>query len=140
MQALEDRVRDARREDADRREIDQRGAEPPRVHVEHPAAVGLLVDRVLRLALRADEEEVLPPRGQLRDEFRGFFELLERLLKVDDVDPVALAEDELLHLRIPALGLMTKVDASLEQFLHRNRCQITPPWKVVDSRQPTVDS
>ena len=31
--------------------------------------------------------------------------------------PVALGEDELAHLRIPATGLVAEVDAGLEQFL-----------------------
>ena len=113
---------------ADRGEVGQRPAEPAGVHVEHAAAVGLFVDRILGLALRADEQQVLARGGKVGHELRGFLELLERLLQVDDVDPVALAEDELLHLRIPAFRLMTEVDASLEQFLHRNRCQITPPF------------
>src|SRR5262249_52626277 len=107
-------------------------AEPPRVHEEHAAAVGFLVNGVLRLALRADEEKVLPRRREVGHEFRGFLELLERLLQVDDVDPIALPEDEFLHLGVPALGLMTEVDASLEQFLHRNRCQMTPPFPAGD--------
>jgi hypothetical protein len=34
------------------------------------------------------------------------------------VDPVALGEDVLAHLRIPAPGLMPEVDARFEQLLH----------------------
>ena len=41
-----------------------------------------------------------------------------RLLQVDDVDAVALAEDVVLHLRVPALGLVPEVDAGFEQLLH----------------------
>src|SRR6185295_18651049 len=39
----------------------------------------------------------------------------------DDVDPVALAEDVLLHLRVPTLGLVPEVDPRFEQLLHRDR-------------------
>jgi len=113
-------------------EVREHSAQPALVDVRHAAAGGLFHHRVLRLPLRADEEQVLARRREVGDEFRGFLELLERLLQVDDVDPIALAEDELLHLRVPALGLVTEVDASLEQFLHRNRCQMTPPF-LVDS-------
>src|SRR4029453_14657651 len=49
----------------------------------------------------------------------GLAELLERFLKVDDVNAVALAEDVLLHLRIPAFGLVAEVHSGLEQLLHR---------------------
>src|SRR5205814_2950736 len=44
----------------------------------------------------------------------------QRLLKVDDVDPVPLHEDEALHLRVPAAGLMSEVDSGLEELLHRD--------------------
>ena len=44
----------------------------------------------------------------------------QRLLQVDDVDAVALGEDESLHLRVPATGLVPEVDAALEQLAHRD--------------------
>jgi hypothetical protein len=44
-----------------------------------------------------------------------------RLLQVDDVDAAALAEDELLHLGVPAPGLMAEMDAVGEQVLHAHR-------------------
>jgi hypothetical protein len=40
--------------------------------------------------------------------------------EVDDVDVVAGAVDERRHLRVPAVGLMTKMHASLKQLAHRN--------------------
>jgi hypothetical protein len=49
------------------------------------------------------------------------------LAEVDDVDAVALAEDVLLHLRVPALGLVSEVDASLEQVLQRDAAQAALP-------------
>src|SRR3954451_10140114 len=111
---------------ADGREIRERAAEPAVVHVEHAAAIGLFENRVLRLAFGADEEDALPARGEIRNECGSFLKELQRLLQVNDVDPVALAEDVLLHLRVPALGLMTEVDASLQKLFHRNRdCQVT---------------
>src|SRR5438067_293378 len=97
-----------------RGEVRQRAAQPAVVHVEHAAAVGLFENRVLGLALGADEQDALPSVRDVRDVCGSFLEELERLLQVDDVDPVALAEDVLLHLRVPALGLMTEVDASFQ--------------------------
>ena len=43
--------------------------------------------------------------------------------EIDDVDPVPLAEDVLLHLRVPALRLVSEVDPRLEQILQRNAAQ-----------------
>ena len=63
--------------------------------------------------------------GQVGDELGRFLEHLQRLLQVDDVNPVALAEDVFLHLRIPALGLMPEVNASFEQLFHRDVCHAT---------------
>src|SRR4029077_13841840 len=40
------------------------------------------------------------------------------LLQIDDVDAVALGEDVALHLRVPAPGLVTEVDAALQELLH----------------------
>ena len=39
--------------------------------------------------------------------------------EVDDVDVVAGTENEIRHLRIPAVRLVTKVHASLKQLTHR---------------------
>src|SRR5262249_6711004 len=39
--------------------------------------------------------------------------------EVDDVDVVAGAEDVILHLRVPAVGLMTEMYASLKKLAHR---------------------
>ena len=43
---------------------------------------------------------------------------VQRLLEIDDVDAVALTEDEPLHLRVPAPGLVPEVDTGLEHLLH----------------------
>src|SRR5262249_20277212 len=69
-------------------------------------------------AFGADKEEGLAGSGQVLHELGGVLEHLEGLLQVDDVNAVALAEDVLLHLGIPALGLVPEVDARFEQLLH----------------------
>ena len=54
----------------------------------------------------------------LLDELVGLVDVGQRLLQVDDVDAVAVGEDESLHLRVPATGLMSEVCAAVEQLLH----------------------
>src|SRR5262249_35199626 len=95
---------------------------PALVHVEHPAAPRLFQDRLLGLLLGADEEHRAPAGGQVTYEGVRFPELLQGFLEVDDVDAVAFAEDVLLHLRVPALGLVPEMDTGFEQFLHRECC------------------
>src|SRR5207244_1768845 len=54
-------------------------------------------------------------------------EALQGLVQVDDVDAVALHEDESLHLRIPPPRLVPEVDSRLEQVLHRDLRHHFPP-------------
>ena len=69
------------------------------------------------LALGADEEDVLAAQDDFAHELLRELELPQRLLQVDDVDPVALGENEAAHLGIPAAGLVSEVDTGLEELL-----------------------
>src|SRR5690606_6077772 len=71
-----------------------------------------------RLLLRADEQDLATVGDEVADEAVGDLDPAERLLEVDDVDAVALAEDEALHLRVPATGLVPEVDARFEHLTH----------------------
>ena len=88
------------------------------VHVRHADPLRVLLDRVLRLLLRADEEHVAAALADVARERGRLFDELERLLEVDDVDAPALAEDEAAHLRIPAARLVAEVDAGLQELSH----------------------
>src|SRR5262249_20994981 len=68
--------------------------------------------------LGADEEDRAPVGDEVAHERVGRLDPRQRLLQVDDVDAVALTEDEALHLGVPAPGLVTEVDTGLEQLLH----------------------
>ena len=99
------------------------------VHVRHADALGLLFDRVLRLFLRADEENRPVPLGEVACEGVRLLEQLQRLLEIDDVDAAAhgrftgrITEDEALHLRVPAAGLVAEVNAGLQELSHADDC------------------
>jgi hypothetical protein len=49
---------------------------------------------------------------------RRTLELPHGLIEVDNVNLIALFEDEGPHLRIPALRLVSKVNASFQKFRH----------------------
>jgi hypothetical protein len=70
-----------------------------------------------RAALGADEEHVLAAQNDFAYELLRQLELTERLLEVDDVDPVALGENEAAHLGIPSASLVSEVDTGLEELL-----------------------
>src|SRR5215213_3875589 len=99
-------------------EVGEHAAEPAVVHVGGVGPLGLLLDRLLGLLLRADEEDRAAVLDGVAHEPVGGVDALQRLLQVDDVDPVALPEDEPLHLGVPAPGLVAEVDSGLEQLLH----------------------
>ena len=63
-------------------------------------------------------------------------ELTDRLAQIDDVNLVALLEDERLHLRVPTLGLMAKVNAGFQQFGHQFGW-LSIAHKVAFSRRPS---
>jgi hypothetical protein len=88
------------------------------VDVRHPDTLGLLLDRVLGLLLRPDEQDGAVALGQVAGEVVRLLEAFEGLLEIDDVDPAALGEDETLHLRVPAAGLVTEVDSGLQELSH----------------------
>ena len=102
----------------DRLEVGEHAAEPALVDVRHAALLGIGLDRVLRLLLRADEQHRAAVGDEVTHERVCGLDPLQRLLEIDDVDAVALAVDEPLHLRVPAAGLMAEVHPGLEQLFH----------------------
>jgi len=95
-------------------------AQPALVDVGHAHALGLLGHGGLGLLLGADEQDVAAAGDGLLDEVVGGVDALDGLDQVDDVDAVALGEDEALHLGVPAAGLVTEVDAGLQELTHGN--------------------
>src|SRR5207248_2665516 len=98
--------------------VRQQPAEPAMAYVRHADTRRLLLDGVLRLLLRADEQHRAATPGEVPREFVRLLEQLEGLLQVDDVDAAALGEDEALHLRIPAAGLVAEMDPGLQELAH----------------------
>ena len=120
----------------DCREIRKQSTQPPLVDEKHVAAQSFFGDSVLRLAFRSDEKNCFALGCQFGHELCCFFEQAERLLEIDDVDAVALTENVSFHFRIPALGLVSEVDASLQKFLHCNRRQINLRFEFVNMVRP----
>ena len=90
------------------------------VDVGHAGALRFLGDDLAGLALRAHHEDRARFAASCRTNFMRLVVLLERALEVDDVDLVALAEDELGHLRVPVPRLVAEMDAGLQHLTHRD--------------------
>ena len=103
---------------ADRGEVGEHAAEPTLVDVRHPTAVGVRRDRILRLLLGTHEQDRAATGDEVADVGIRRLDAGQRLVQVDDVDAVALTEDESLHLGVPAAGLVSEVDARLKKLAH----------------------
>ena len=90
------------------------------VTIELAAFLGGVLDGLLGLLLGADEQHFAAFAHGRREEIAGGFQLVERLAQVNDVNAVAGVEDEGLHLGVPAFGLVSKMDAGIQQFLNSN--------------------
>ena len=77
-----------------------------------------LGDRILRLALGANEQDLAAAGGGLLDEIERALEQAHGLIEVDDVDAVARAVDERRHLRVPAMLLVAEMNARFEKLTH----------------------
>ena len=96
-------------------EVGEHAAEPALVDVRHIGALGCVLDSLLSLLLGADEQNLTALGADVLEEGIGLVSLDDGLFEIEDVDAVALAEDERTHLGVPATGLVTEVAASLEQ-------------------------
>ena len=100
--------------------IGERAAQPAVIHVEHAAALGFFLDGFLSLALGAQKQDDFALRGLFGNVARSFAEHFQGLLKIDNVNAVAFAENVFLHLRIPAPRLVAEVNSGLQKLFHRN--------------------
>src|SRR5262249_34035418 len=92
--------------------------------------------RILRWALCADEEDAAAFGNGVAHCLQGAMQHRHRLGEVDDMNVVAGPEDELAHLRVPAVGLVAEMYASLQELAHREvrerhrRSPVDPPRPV----------
>ena len=70
------------------------------------ATLGVFLDEFLRLALGADEQDVAAGGGDVVYRLQARCDQRHGLLQVDDVDPVAHPEEDMVHLGVPAAGIV----------------------------------
>ena len=75
-------------------------------------------DLFLGLALGADEQHAAAAGDGVGHSLEGLVEKRNGLREVEDVDIGARAEDVRLHLRVPAVRLVTEVHAGLKELAH----------------------
>src|SRR5437660_1488414 len=94
-------------------EVGEHTSQPALIDVKHAAALRLFRHSLLSLLLCANEENRAAASYQLFNKFVRLIETRHRLLEINDMDAIAVHENELLHLGVPAPGLMPEMDASL---------------------------
>src|ERR1700722_4977120 len=99
--------------------VGQRATEPARIDEILRRTLGCLGDAVLRLPLGADKQDTAALGDRVADGLERAMQQRHGLGEVDDVDVIAGTENVIRHFRIPAVRLVTKVNASLKQLTHR---------------------
>jgi len=84
------------------------------------SAAGFGSDGFLSLTLGADKQNLAALGNGVDDLVIRDAEKLHGLLQVDNMDAVAGAKNERTHLRVPAAGLVTEMNAGLQHLFHRN--------------------
>src|SRR4029077_12915180 len=82
----------------------EHSAEPPVVHVILAAPFGGLGNRLLRLALGADQQDTTAAGHDVADCLQPLVQHRLGLLEVNDMDPVSDAEEVGRHLGVPSAG------------------------------------
>jgi hypothetical protein len=95
-------------------EVGQHAAQPALVHIRHSTGIGIRGNRALCLLFGAHKEDASAPGDQVTGIDVRLLDALHRLSEINQVDPVALTEDEPAHLWVPTAGLVAKVDASTQ--------------------------
>ena len=99
-------------------EVCEHAAQPSVADIVHAAALCFGLDRILSLLLCSDKKNSLIIHRDITDEIIRFFYFFDCLLKIDDVNPVSLCEDEFLHFGIPSAGLMSEMNTGFQELLH----------------------
>ena len=109
-------------------EVREHATKPTLGDIECSALLRFLLDDRSELPFGAHEQDFFARKNDL---VHGCFcgdQPVERFTQINDVNPVALREDEFLHLRIPTASLVSEMDASLEKLtqshlllLHKTR-------------------
>ena len=87
------------------------------VDVRHVRRFGGVLDRVAGLLLGAHEQNGAAAARDLGRELACIVQKLLGLEEIDDVDAVALTEDEAAHLGVPTSRLVAEMNAGLQQLL-----------------------
>jgi hypothetical protein len=88
------------------------------IHERRTRADGFLLQDVARLALGRHKQDRAFFGGQLAHESLGIGKQRDGFFQINDVNLVAVAEDEWCHLGVPETGLMAEMNTGLQHLTH----------------------
>ena len=109
----------------DRFEIGQHAAQPALIDVRHAGALRFGGDDVASLALGADHQDRAAIGCKLTNVFHRLLVHTQGFFQVDDMDFIAMTENERGHLGVPEAGLVTEMDTGFQHFAHCYRHNIS---------------
>ena len=98
--------------------IGERATEPARIDEILRRLAGSFGNERRGLALGAHEQHATAVSDSVGHELERALQQRHGLAEIEDVDVVAHAEDVAFHLGVPAVRLVTEVDAGFEQLTH----------------------
>ena len=84
----------------------------------HGATQSFLLNRFLGCAFRADEQDGAAIGDQLTNELGRLAEQRQGALQIDNMNAIALTENERCHFRIPKTGLVAKMHPRFQHPAH----------------------
>ena len=102
----------------DRGEVRESSTQPALVDIELASGFGCFRDGALGLFFGSNEENFSTIADEVAEVFGRAIDLLNGEPEVDDVNRIFFLEDVVAHFRVPSFGLVSVVDAGLEEFRH----------------------
>ncbi len=116
-------------------EVGEHAAQPALVDEGHAAGLGVVLDGTLGLLLGAHEEDHAAVGDEVAHVGVARLDAEQGLAQIDEVNAVALAEDESTHLGIPTAGLVSEMDSGVQEFLQGDECHVIfPSVRLLDPR------
>ena len=98
--------------------VSEHAAQPAMADIGHTAALSLLFNDFLRSTLGANKKNLITFGSFNTQNFKRFIEGGHSVLKVNNMNFIARAEDILAHFGVPEAGLVAEMHTSLQHIAH----------------------
>src|SRR5579875_255997 len=96
----------------------ERSPEPALIHIKHVATLSFFFNSFLRLLLRTHKKNGFTGSRKFTNKVVRFLDFPNRLLQVNDVNPISFRKNVPRHFWIPTTRLVTEMNSGLQQLFH----------------------